>query len=115
VDAFLAAAREGDFERLMAVLDPEIVSRSDGIVGRAGVTTMARGARTVAEQAMSFRRFADNATRVLVNGLPGGIAWKPDGSPFAVLAFTVRGGRIARIDIVGGERLAHLDLAALAR
>jgi RNA polymerase sigma-70 factor (ECF subfamily) len=116
VDAFLAAARAGDFERLIAVLDPDIVSKSDGIAGGPGVTTLARGARTVAEQAMSFRRFADTATRVLVNGLPGGIAWRPDGTPFAVLAFTVRGGRIARIDIVGDrERLAQLDLQALAR
>ena len=49
---------------------------------------------------MSFRRFADSATRVLVNGIPGGVAWAPDGSPFAVLALTVRGGRIVRIDVL---------------
>jgi RNA polymerase sigma-70 factor (ECF subfamily) len=116
VDAFLAAARAGDFERLVAVLDPEIVSKSDGVAGGPGITTLARGAETVAQQALSFRRFADSATRVLVNGLPGGIAWLPDGSPFAVLAFTVQGGRIVRIDIVGDrERLAQLDLQALAR
>jgi RNA polymerase sigma-70 factor (ECF subfamily) len=115
VDAFLAAARAGDFARLVAVLDPDIVSKSDGIAGGPGVTTLARGAETVAQQAMSFRRFADSATRVLVNRLPGGVAWRPDGSPFAVLAFTVRGGRIVRIDIVGDrERLAQLDLRALA-
>jgi RNA polymerase sigma-70 factor (ECF subfamily) len=100
----------------VAVLDPEIVSRSDGIVGPAGVTTLVQGARAVAEQAMSFRRFADTATRVLVNGTPGGVAWKPDGSPFAVLAFTVRGERIVRIDIFGDRaRLEQLDLAALGR
>src|SRR3954468_20095303 len=52
VDAFLAAARAGDFERLVAVLDPDIVSNSDGIAGGPGVTTLARGARSVAEQAM---------------------------------------------------------------
>jgi RNA polymerase sigma-70 factor (ECF subfamily) len=115
VDAFLAAARAGDFERLVAVLDPDIVSKSDGIAGGAGVTTLARGAQKVAEQAMSFRRFADSATRVLVNGVPGGVAWRPDGTPFAVLAFTVRGERIVRIDIVGDrERLEQLDLRALA-
>src|SRR4051812_1409556 len=115
VEAFLAAARAGDFERLISVLDPDIVSRSDGIVGAPGVTTLARGARTVAGQALSFRRFADSATRVLVNGLPGGIAWSPDGTPFAVLAFTVKGGRIARIDIVGNaDRLARLDLTDVA-
>src|SRR6476619_2342346 len=79
VDAFLAAARAGDFERLIAVLDPDIVSKSDGIAGGPGVTTLARGASAVAGQALSFRHFADTATRVLVNGLPGGIAWRPDG------------------------------------
>src|SRR3954447_17119652 len=69
VDAFLAAARAGDFERLVAVLDPDIVSKSDGIAGGRGVTTLARGSENVARQAMSFRRFAETATRVLVNGL----------------------------------------------
>ena len=65
---------------------------------------------------MSFRRFADTATRVLVNGIPGGIAWSPDGSPFAVLALTVRGGRVVRIDVLADpERLAGLDLRLVAR
>ena len=50
----------------------------------------------VAAQAMTFRRFAETATRVLVNGIPGGVAWAPDGSPFAVLALTVRGGQDRR-------------------
>jgi ketosteroid isomerase-like protein len=110
VDAFLAAARAGDFERLVAVLDPDIVSKSDGIAGGPGITTLARGARAVAEQAVGFRRFAETATRVLVNGVPGGIAWRPDGSPFAVLAFTVRNGRIVRIDIsVAGETNGPTD------
>jgi RNA polymerase sigma-70 factor (ECF subfamily) len=65
---------------------------------------------------MSFRRFAETATRVLVNGIPGGIAWAPDGRPFAVLALTVKGGRIVRIDVLADpERLGQLDLTVVAR
>src|SRR3954449_620842 len=59
VDAFLAAAREGDFERLLAVLDPDVVAQSDGGEARPQLVARTRGARAVAEQAMSFRRFAD--------------------------------------------------------
>ena len=115
VDAFLAAAREGDFNRLLAVLDPEVVVRSDGGSGRAGVTSLVRGARAVAEQALTFRRFAETSTRILVNGVPGGIAWSPDGTPFAVLALTVRGGRIVAIDVLADpDRLAELDLTIVA-
>jgi RNA polymerase sigma-70 factor (ECF subfamily) len=113
VDAFLAAARAGDFERLLAVLDPEVVVRSDGGTARPGLVSLVRGARAVAEHAMTFRRFA--ATRALVNGLPGGVAWAPDGSPFAVVALTVRNGRIVRIDVLADpDRLGQLDLSVIA-
>src|SRR5215472_13833133 len=71
VDAFLAAARAGDFERLLAVLDPEVVLRSDGGVARPELVSLVHGALAVAEQAMVFRRFAETATRILVNGIPG--------------------------------------------
>jgi RNA polymerase sigma-70 factor (ECF subfamily) len=115
VDAFLAAARSGDFERLLAVLDPDVEARSDGGAARPALVAITRGREAVAAQAMSFRRFADTATRVLVNGIPGGIAWSPDGSPFAVLALTVRRGRIVRIDILADpDRLAQLDLTPVA-
>jgi RNA polymerase sigma factor (sigma-70 family) len=115
VDAFLAAARDGDFERLLAVLDPEVVVRSDGGAARPSLVSLVRGARAVAEQAMSFRQFAETSTRVLVNGIPGGIAWAPDGSPFAVLALTVRGGRIVAIDVLADpDRLGQLDLSVVA-
>jgi RNA polymerase sigma factor (sigma-70 family) len=116
VDAFLAAARDGDFERLLAVLDPDVVVRSDGGVTRPGLVSQMRGARAVAEQAFSFRRFAETATRILVNGVPGGIAWSPDGSPFAVLALTVKGGRIVAIDVLADpDRLGQLDLTVVTR
>jgi RNA polymerase sigma-70 factor (ECF subfamily) len=115
VNAFLAAARDGDFERLLAVLDPDVVVRSDGGETRPQLVSLVRGAHAVAAQAMSFRRFADTATRVLVNGIPGGIAWTPDGRPFAVLAATVKGGKIVRIDVLADpERLARLDLTVVA-
>jgi hypothetical protein len=64
---------------------------------------------------MTFRRFAETATRVLVNGIPGGVAWAPDGSPFAVVALTVKGGRIVAIDILADpDRLGRLDLTEVA-
>ena len=115
VDAFLAAARDGDFERLLAVLDPEVVLHSDGGEARPSLTTLVRGAQTVAEHAMGFRQFAETATRVLVNGVPGGVAWAPDGSPFSVVALTVAGGRIVAIDILADpDRLGELDLTVVA-
>lgn len=115
-DAFLAAARAGDFERLLAVLDPDVVVRSDGGRTRPQLVAETRGAQAVAKQALSFRRFADSATRVLVNGVPGGIAWSPDGTPYAVLSLTVRGGHIVAIDVLADpERLARLDLKVSAR
>ena len=85
VDAFLAAARAGDFERLLAVLDPEVVLRSDGGLARPGLVSLVHGAEAVASQALSFRRVAQGATRVLVNGIPGGVAWAARRQP-------VRGG-----------------------
>lgn len=113
VDAFLAAARGGDFERLVKVLDPDVVLRSDGGEARPRLVSLVRGARAVAEQAMTFRQLA--ATRILVNGIPGGVAWAPDGRPFAVVAMTVRSGRIVRIDILADpDRLAELDLTVIA-
>jgi RNA polymerase sigma-70 factor (ECF subfamily) len=114
-NAFLAAARDGDFERLVAVLDPDVVLRSDGGLARPGLVSLVHGAEAVAGQAMTFRRFAETATRILVNGVPGGVAWAPDGSPFSVVALTVRGGRIVAIDVLADpDRLGELDLTVVA-
>ncbi len=116
VNAFLAAARTGDFERLLTVLDPDVVLRSDGGAARPELVTLIRGAQAVADGAMTFRRFAETSSRVLVNGIPGGIAWMPDGKPFAVVALTVSGGRIVAIDILADpDRLGLLDLTVVAR
>jgi RNA polymerase sigma-70 factor (ECF subfamily) len=111
VDAFLAAARAGDFARLVAVLDPEIVLHGDGGAARPALNQLIRGADAVGRQAFTFRRFADSATPVLVNGVPGGVAWLRDGAPFAVLALTVRRGKIVAIDVFADpDRLAELHL-----
>jgi RNA polymerase sigma factor (sigma-70 family) len=114
VDAFLAASREGDFERLLAVLDPEVVLRSDGGPTRPNLVNLLHGREAVAKGALGFRQLARTATRTLVNGVPGGIARTPDGRPFAVVALTVVAGRIVSIDILADpERLARLDLEAI--
>jgi RNA polymerase sigma-70 factor (ECF subfamily) len=115
VDAFLAASRAGDFERLLAVLDPEVVLRSHGGVARPALTLVVRGARAVAERAMAFRQFAGTSTRILVNGLPGAVVWARDGSPYAVAAITVKGGRIVVLDfLTDPDRLGQLDLTVVA-
>lgn len=115
VDAFLAAARAGQFERLLAVLDPEVVLRSVGGRARPDLSLEVCGAEAVAERAMTFRRFAERSTRILVNGIPGGVAWMLDGSPFAVLALTVRGEKIVRVDVlVDPDRLNQRDLTVVA-
>jgi RNA polymerase sigma factor (sigma-70 family) len=114
VDAFLAAARDGDFEGLLAVLDPNVVLRSDGGATRPQLISLLRGAQAVAEGAVTFRRFAESASRILVNGVPGGVAWAPDGSPFAVVALTVSGGKIVAIDVLADpDRLDLLDLTVV--
>jgi RNA polymerase sigma factor (sigma-70 family) len=115
VDAFLAASRAGDFQRLLAVLDPDVVLRSDGGVARPALTLRIRGAQAVAERAMTYRQAAETATRILVNGIPGGIVWAPDGSPYAVMAMTVKGGRIVGLDfLTDPDRLGRLDLTVVA-
>ncbi|SPE57427.1 RNA polymerase sigma factor SigJ [Streptomyces netropsis] len=111
VDAFLAAARGGDFDALVSVLDPEIVARSDGGTLRPGV--IRRGAADVASQAITFARFAEAAHPALVNGTPGVVA-VAEGRAISVMAFTVQGDRITTLDILTDpERLARIDLSVL--
>lgn len=110
LEAFLAAAREGDFDRLLTVLDPDVVLRADAGDGPLGPSQLVHGARAVAGQALRFAPIARHAHHVLVNGSPGLIAAR-DGRPIAVLGVTVRLGRIVEIDILADpERLEHLDL-----
>jgi hypothetical protein len=110
VHAFLAAARDGDFDALVALLDPEVVVRADWGGAPAGASKMVRGVRAVAEQALSFSRFARFARPALVNGTAGIVA-APGGPPVAVLGFTVRHDRIVEIDILADpSRLRRFDL-----
>jgi RNA polymerase sigma factor (sigma-70 family) len=109
LDAFLAASRDGDFEGLIAVLDPDVVLRADHAVPP-GAPLVVRGAREVASRALFFRQLAAFAEPVLVNGIPGFVV-APHGRPFAVGAFTVVGGRITEIDIVADpDKLSRLAL-----
>jgi RNA polymerase sigma factor (sigma-70 family) len=112
VDAFLAAAREGDFRRLLVLLDPDVVRRAD--IGP-GAVDIVRGAERVAAQARRFGRDTDlDQRRALVNGAPGIVTLR-NGRPFSIMAFEIAGDRIVAIDILADrERLAALDLTAIA-
>ncbi|MFD0205550.1 MULTISPECIES: sigma-70 family RNA polymerase sigma factor [Saccharothrix] len=113
VDAFTAAARGGDFEALLAVLDPDVVLRVDFGALKPDLTAVVRGAEEVARRALMFRQPAGVSFRVLVNGGMG-ILTAPGGTPASVMGFTVSGGRIVAIDVLADpERLAGLDLSAL--
>jgi RNA polymerase sigma factor (sigma-70 family) len=114
VDAFLAAARNGDFEALLALLDPDVVSTGDGGVRRPGFRRVVRGAEAVAAGARGFQRFAEGSRRVLVNGTPGVVSWAPNGELLAVASFIVRGGKIVSLDALADpDRLRELDLTIL--
>jgi RNA polymerase sigma factor (sigma-70 family) len=110
VDAFFAAARDGDFEGLVAVLDADVVSRGDG---GPGASAIVRGAREVAARALTFARLSPFVRPALVNGAAG-VVVAPQGEPFSVMGFTVVGGKIVEIDAVTDPaRLRELDLAVL--
>jgi RNA polymerase sigma factor (sigma-70 family) len=110
VDAFNAAAREGDFDRLVAVLDPDVVLRAD--LGAAGSREV-RGAAAVIDQAIFYSRLGLVMKPALVNGAVGVVTTR-DGRPFSIGAFTVRNGRIVEMDwFADPERLSRLDLTVL--
>ncbi len=111
VDAFMAAAHDGDFDALLAVLDPDVVVRVD--FGAAGGSREVRGSAAVAGQARTFSQLGLVVHRALVNGQPGAVSVR-DGEVFSVGAFTVRGGKIVEFDILADpERLRQLDLTFL--
>jgi RNA polymerase sigma factor (sigma-70 family) len=112
VEAFLAAARDGDFDRLVAILDPDVVLRAD--FGPAGSREV-RGAEAVASQARFYSQLGLVMHPVLVNGAVGMVATR-DGKPFSLGAATIRDGRIVEMDFLADpERLAQLDLTILDR
>jgi RNA polymerase sigma-70 factor, ECF subfamily len=111
VDAFLAALRGGDFEGLLAVLDPDVVVRTD--IPTPGIPGEVRGARAWAAGAIVAARGARVARPALVNGAVG-VVVAPQGRLFRVLQFTFRNGKIAQVDVIGHPaRLGELDLAVL--
>jgi RNA polymerase sigma factor (sigma-70 family) len=124
VDAFLAAARDGDFEALLAVLDPDVVVRADqGAVpagagagagaGGGAASGPVRGAAQVARRAMVFAQLGLLTQPALVNGVAGAVTTR-DGVAFSVGAFTVRGGKVVALDILADpDRLRSLDLTIL--
>ena len=110
VDAFLAASRGGDFDALLAVLDPDVVLRADHAAARAGASREVRGAAAVAD---TFAGRARAAQPALVDGAAG-LVWAPGGRPRVVFNFTITRGKIVAIEMVADpERLRQLDLAVL--
>jgi RNA polymerase sigma factor (sigma-70 family) len=114
VDAFFAAAREGDFAALVALLDPDVVVRADAGAVPLGASRMVQGAAAVAEELRTtggFSRLARFARPALVNGAAG-VVMAAGGRPVAVVGFTTRGGKIVEIDILADPaRLRRLDPA----
>ncbi|MEP6764070.1 MAG: sigma-70 family RNA polymerase sigma factor [Gemmatimonadaceae bacterium] len=110
-DAFLAAVRNGDFEGLLAVLDPDVVLHMDGGPLRPEATREVRGARAVAQGAVAYARLAPFARQVVVNGTPGFIGRSPDGRIVSVMAMTIRDGKVVQLNaLTDPARLAKLDL-----
>ena len=111
VEAFLTAARGGDFDALVAVLDPDVELRADG--GLTGITHHIRGAKEVAGRAIAFRRLDLTMRRALINGAAGMVSFR-DGVPFSLCAVTITNGRIAKMNfLTDPERLAQLDFTVL--
>jgi RNA polymerase sigma-70 factor, ECF subfamily len=107
-EAFLAAARNGDFDALLEVLDPGVVVRSNG-------AEAVRGAAAVAGRAFPFTRIAQITLPALINGAAG-IVTAADGRPITLVAFTITGAKIVAIDLIDDpRRIAEADLAILGR
>jgi RNA polymerase sigma-70 factor (ECF subfamily) len=114
VDAFLTALRGGDFDRLLAVLDPEFVIRADHAAVPPGASRVVRGARVWAKQALAFSRAARLARPALVNGAVG-VVMAPRGQLFRALSLTIAHGKIREIDVIADPaRLRELDIAVIS-
>ena len=110
VGAFFAASRDGDFDALVAVLDPGVELRIDGGVLRENASLILRGAQAVAAYSTTYSKLSPFVRPALVNGTAGAVV-APAGRVFSVMAFTVTNGKITRIDALADpERLEHLNL-----
>jgi RNA polymerase sigma factor (sigma-70 family) len=108
--AFLAAARGGDFQALLEVLDPDVVLRADRAAVGMGTTHIVRGAANVARGASAFARMDVDVRPALINGAVGTVTFR-DGKPFTIAGFTIRNRRIVEMDVVADpEYLSRLDL-----
>ena len=115
VDAFFAAARNGDFNALVAVLHPDVLLRSDGGRVNPSASVVLQGAGAVARRALMFAQAAPFIRPALVNGAAGIVASAPDGRLFSVMGFLVIDGRIIAIDVLANPtRLGELDVSMLA-
>jgi RNA polymerase sigma-70 factor (ECF subfamily) len=111
VDAFFAASRDGDFDALVAVLDPDVELRIDGGVLREEASLILRGAQAVAAYSSTYSKLYPFVRPALINGAAGAVV-APAGRVFSVMAFTVTSGKITRIDVLlDPERLGQLNLA----
>jgi RNA polymerase sigma-70 factor (ECF subfamily) len=114
VNAFLRASRAGDFEALIAVLDPDVVLHADRGDVPAGASRVVRGARAVAEQAAMFAHMARQSRPALVNGAVGFVVFGETGQLFSILGFTVAAGKIVQIDVLADpERLRQVNVDVL--
>lgn len=114
VEAFLAAARNGNFEELVSLLDPDIVLRADG-GALAGFNRLVRGTAAFLEQAATFSKIGLSTQVVLVNGNVGLVSRRPGGEVFSVIGLTIADGKMMTMDILADpERIARLDLSAIA-
>jgi RNA polymerase sigma factor (sigma-70 family) len=110
VDAFFAAARDGDFDALVQVLDPDVVLRIDGGKLRRGASVVIHGAEGVAAHTATYSHLHPYVVPALVNGTAGAVI-VPRGEPYSVMAFTITNGKITAIDaLLDPERLKQLDL-----
>ena len=113
VDAFFSAARGGDFDALVALLDPDVVLRADFGAKRPAASRVIRGAAAVARQARLGANPAAQLHPALVNGAAG-VVVTVRGRPFVVMAFTVAAGKIVEIDVIGDrDRVRRIAAAVL--
>jgi RNA polymerase sigma-70 factor (ECF subfamily) len=110
IDAFLAASREGNFEALLVLLDPDVVVRADAVAAAAGAPAEVRGALAVGEL---FKGRARVALPAMVDGVAGAV-WAPGGQPRVVFSFTASGGKIVAIDLIADpSRLGQLRIEVI--
>jgi len=111
VNAFLAASRGGDFEALIALLDPDVVFRADATAKRAGAPRQIRGAASLAQ---AFAGRARGAQLAIIDGAPG-LVWAPGGEPRGIFRFTMRQAKIVALELIGNPELVQRTTVVLLK